>query len=75
MPHPFRQPHLRAEIPLTVDGMNLKYDENGKNPKKIVILPLSAELKFKSNQAKKPEHLRAKVTRVEGDKPATKPKS
>jgi hypothetical protein len=68
----FKQKHLRVESPLTTDGMNLRYDENGKNPKKITVLPMSAKLKLESNQAKKPPHLRATITVVEGDKIAEK---
>lgn len=68
MPAPFSQKHLRLEIPLTTDGMNLNYDENNQVRKKIVVLPYSAKRAIESNQAKKPAHLKAKITVVEGDK-------
>lgn len=68
MPLPFQTKHLRVEIPLTTDGMNLKY-VNGKPQYKIVVLPFSAKRNIESNQVKKPDHLKAKITVVEGDMP------
>lgn len=59
--------HLRVEIPQTIDGMNVLVDENNKVVTKTVFLPFSAKLKIESNQAKKPKHLQAKITVVEGD--------
>ena len=59
--------HLRVEIPQTVDGINLLYDENRRVVTKTVYLPFSAKRMIVSNQAKKPEHLQAKITEEEGD--------
>lgn len=72
MPLPFQTKHLRVEIPETIDGMNLKHNEEGKVPRKIVVLPMSAKRNIESNNAKKPTHLQAKITVVEGDKPDAK---
>jgi len=59
--------HLRVEIPQTIDGTTILYDEKRNPVTKTVYLPFSAKLKVESNQAKKPKHLQAKVTVVEGD--------
>ena len=59
--------HLRVEIPQTIDGMNLLYDENMKPVIKTVYLPFTAKRVIESNQAKKPKQLQAKITTVEGD--------
>jgi len=59
--------HLRVEIPQTIDGMNTLIGDDGKAVIKTVFLPLSAKLKIESNQAKRPKHLQAKITVVEGD--------
>jgi len=59
--------HLRVEIPQTIDGINLLYDEQMKVVIKTVYLPFSAKRSIESNQAKKPEHLRAKITIEDGD--------
>lgn len=59
--------HLRVEIPLTIDGMNSLIGDDGRAVTKTVYLPFSAKLKVESNQAKKPKHLQAKITVVEGD--------
>jgi len=59
--------HLRVEIPLTIDGMNSLIGDDGRAVTKTVFLPFSAKLKIESNQAKKPKHLQAKITVVDGD--------
>ena len=59
--------HLRVEIPQTIDGMNTLIGDDGKVVYKTVYLPFSAKLKIESNQAKRPKHLQAKITVVEGD--------
>ena len=59
--------HLRVEIPQTTDGVNLLYDENMRPVIKTVFLPFTAKRTVESNQAKKPKHLQAKITVVEGD--------
>ena len=59
--------HLRVEIPQTIDGVNLLYDENQKVVIKTVYLPFTAKRSIESNQSKKPKILQAKITVVEGD--------
>ncbi len=59
--------HLRVEIPQTIDGVNSLLDENNKLVTKTVFLPFTAKRMIESNQAKKPKHLQAKITVVEGD--------
>ncbi len=59
--------HLRVEIPQTIDGINLLYDDNGKVIIKTVYLPFTAKRNIESNQAFLPTHLQAKITIVEGD--------
>jgi len=59
--------HLRVEIPQTIDGIHLLYDDNKNVVIKTVYLPFSAKRSIESNQAKKPDHLRAKITIEEGD--------
>ena len=59
--------HLRVEIPQTIDGMNTLIGDDGRVVTKIVFLPFTAKRVLESNQAKKPKHLQAKVTVVEGD--------
>lgn len=68
MPLVFQQKHLRLEVPQTKDGMNLKYDANNKVKTKIVIAPFSAKKRLEAVNAKKPPHLQATITVVEGDK-------
>ena len=59
--------HLRVEIPQTIDGINILYDENKRPVIKTVFLPFTAKRNIESNQAFLPEHLQAKITIVEGD--------
>ena len=59
--------HLRVEIPQTIDGTTILYDENRRPVMKTVFLPFSAKRSLESNQSKKPPHLQAKITVVEGD--------
>jgi hypothetical protein len=66
--------HLRVEIPQTIDGINLLYDENGKVVIKTVYLPFTAKRNIESNQAFLPTHLQAKITPVEGDLAVRSPK-
>jgi hypothetical protein len=64
----FREKHLRVEVPLTVDGINLRYDAKKNVMKKIVVLPMSSLRRITNNNEKRPAHLRATITVVEGDK-------
>jgi len=59
--------HLRVEIPQTIDGKNLLYDDNRLPVMKTVFLPFSAKRSIESNQSKRPKELQAKITVVEGD--------
>jgi cob(I)alamin adenosyltransferase len=59
--------HLRVEIPQTIDGMNTLIGDDGRAVIKTVFLPFTAKRTVESNQAKKPKHLQAKITVVEGD--------
>ena len=59
--------HLRVEIPITIDGTTILYDEKRHPVTKTVFLPFSAKRMVESNQAKKPTHLQAKITTVDGD--------
>ena len=64
--------HLRVEIPQTIDGMNALIGDDGRVVLKTVFLPFTAKRVVESNQAKKPKHLQAKITVVEGDFVQTK---
>jgi len=59
--------HLRVEIPQTIDGVNLLYDDNKRVVIKTVFLPFSAKRDIESYMAKQPKQLQAKIEVVEGD--------
>lgn len=76
---------LRVETPITSDGINLKYDENGKVQYKTTFLPITAKKEIERNDARSPKHLQKKITVMSGDtdtpepaatgKPGRKPKT
>lgn len=74
MPNLFGRDHLRVETPQTTDGLNLKYDTDGKPVTRITFLPLTARNSLEANNAKLPQHLRKKITVVPGDNTAAEPK-
>lgn len=70
MPSVTEKKHLRVETPVTIDGTNLKYAEDGKTVvTRITFLPPSARKSLEAVEAKYPAHLRSKITEVEGLKP------
>lgn len=64
--HPvISKPHLRVSVPVTTNGVLLKYDGNGQPSFKTKYLPLTAEKRLVQRNRRLPEHLRLKIERVD----------
>lgn len=64
--HPvISKPHLQVSVPVTTNGILLKYDGNGQPSFKTKYLPLSAERRLVQRNKRLPEHLRLKIQKVD----------
>lgn len=76
---------LKVETPITIDGINLKYDQNNQVQYKETFLPITAKKEIERNAARLPKQLQPKITVMSGDtdtpepaatgKPGRKPKT
>lgn len=66
MPAVMEGAHIRVEVPLTSDGVNLLYDSEKRVKYKTVYLPLTAKRYIESKSAKLPKHLQYTITTVNG---------
>lgn len=65
--------HLRVSVPVTTNGVLLKYDGNGQPVFAIKHLPLSAEKRLVQRNRRLPKHLVLKIERVDPTQVTTKP--
>lgn len=60
------QDHLRVTKPMTIDGINLKYDANKQLVTKTFLLPLTAKRPLEQQNLKLPHQLRLTIEVVKG---------